>query len=919
MNSRNYETTPILLNAGGKARLLPHAPLAHDRRPFPETPVGADRCQEADSPDSRYAPPAQVGGRGSGEKSVAGYSENFPPHCFASSSLELLLRLAVLGLVLLCMALNGRACSPYFPNYLLEGGDRALLVAPTANFRRELARLQLVTSRFDHLSATNGYQQQTFDAEMSDLAAALKRGKITGVAAARIQAGHFLNRKKLDQFVDATERAERSPGPDGDPDSSAQLPLVMPVFDEVPGLPAEFADYFEGAVAYKSPEDRTETARAAWKRLLARPAAERKFKSTWAAYMLGRSWEDEDDDQAREYYRQVRTLARQGFADSTGLAAASLGREARIHYGRGEYQQAIALYLEQLAAGDDRAVQSLQTTAAAALDAPESLPQLALDAKARQVITAYLVSCGDSLWEDVEEAEGLSGRAVTAWLHAIAAAKVKDVELAEKLALAAYQGGAFEEAQGWIKRSANSPLAQWLQAKLWLRQGKVSQAAPLLAKVSRLFPLESSGTNAPVRFTDNLDMAYDSEYAGVPIGKQALAEWGAVQLGRRQYVEALDALLRAGFWPDAAYVAEDVLTAGELKTYVDRNWPATKVEAQPPPEASSGRPSVTDPTPRERIRYLLARRLTREFRSGEAREYYPAAWQPKFDELVAALDQGWNEGGPAEQRARALFVAAYIARTNGMELLGTELTPDWFINGGNWEEGMSAASRSQEGKINKVNVATEEELERAAQHHSDPVARFHYRYQAAFLGWEAAKLLPDNSDETARVLCTAGSWLKARDPATADIFYKALVRRCRRTAIGSQADAMRWFPVLDANGQPKPYHPRLAAEETVESGAMPTSESTDPRSLQSFPSPQSPDEGMIENGNPAGNSPSAGGVYMVQAGDTLSSIAHAAGITVDQLMEANPDLDGSRLRIGQRLWIPEQPPESEPVEMPAQQ
>ena len=36
--------------------------------------------------------------------------------------------------------------------------------------------------------------------------------------------------------------------------------------------------------------------------------------------------------------------------------------------------------------------------------------------------------------------------------------------------------------------------------------------------------------------------------------------------------------------------------------------------------------------------------------------------------------------------------------------------------------------------------------------------------------------MPNNSDETARVLCTAGAWLKMRDPETADIFYKALVK-----------------------------------------------------------------------------------------------------------------------------------------------
>ena len=73
--------------------------------------------------------------------------------------------------------------------------------------------------------------------------------------------------------------------------------------------------------------------------------------------------------------------------------------------------------------------------------------------------------------------------------------------------------------------------------------------------------------------------------------------------------------------------------------------------------------------------------------------------------------------------------------------------------------------------------------------------------------------MPDNSDDTARVLCTAGTWLKDRDPQAADKFYKALVRRCRKTALGDQADKMRWFPVLDENGNPKPYKPRL---ETIE-------------------------------------------------------------------------------------------------------
>ena len=56
----------------------------------------------------------------------------------------------------------------------------------------------------------------------------------------------------------------------------------------------------------------------------------------------------------------------------------------------------------------------------------------------------------------------------------------------------------------------------------------------------------------------------------------------------------------------------------------------------------------------------------------------------------------------------------------------------------------------------------------------------------------------------------AGTWIKLRDAVRADVIYKMLVRRCRKTEIGSQADAMRWFPVLDRAGHPVPYQPRTA-------------------------------------------------------------------------------------------------------------
>jgi hypothetical protein len=234
-----------------------------------------------------------------------------------------------------------------------------------------------------------------------------------------------------------------------------------------------------------------------------------------------------------------------------------------------------------------------------------------------------------------------------------------------------------------------------------------------------------------------------------------LGELGVLRLARNQYAESLDALLRSGFWGDAAYVAERVLTLDELKHYVDRHWPDQKAETNKSNEIDDALDSARTG---ENLRYLLARRLTRELRGAEAREYYPTEWRPKFDELVARLIEGWDETRYSADRARALFAAAYIARTNGMELLGTEVGPDWFLHGGNFEYGVTPEGRTNESF--KIVPASPDERRRVQAHKADPMARFHYRYQAAFLAWEAAKLMPDDSNETAFVLWQAGEWLK---------------------------------------------------------------------------------------------------------------------------------------------------------------
>jgi hypothetical protein len=542
--------------------------------------------------------------------------------------------------------------------------------------------------------------------------------------------------------------------------------------------------------------------------------------------MLGKSWEAENPDRAIRQFRALRALAKAGFADSPGLAASSLGWEARLEYQRQRYEPAIELYLDQLASGDPSAVVSLRWVAAAALrDRTAPLRRLAANARCRQVITAYLIAGGNGLGRidiDSSAKEAMLGVLARApwvgpraagwhtmefpgrlWLDAVESAKVRDVEAAEQFALSAYQCGEMETARRWIARAKQSPVAQWLQAKLLLRDGKLDEAAALLAQLSRAFPVEP-GTNQPARasFAQVLFVRDHGYHLDHNVGQQMLGELGALRLARREFTEALDCLLRAGFWYDAAYVAERVLTVDELKTYVDRHWPASA--------ASDSTRDSTDPIrrtasmPREQIRHLLARRLGRLSRGVEARAYFPAELQPKLDSLLAGLRARQESNKPPALRATALWEAAKVTRLLGLELLGTEVEPDWAGHGGSFTDAPIVSGRSTSVG---AGLASSDELRRARTHAPEPDTRFHYRYTAAALAWDAAHLMPNNSDETAKVLCIAGSWLKIIDPQSADRFYKALVRRCRQTVLGRTADLKRWFPKLDEQGN------LIAAEE----------------------------------------------------------------------------------------------------------
>ncbi|MBI2876620.1 MAG: hypothetical protein HYY20_07040 [Candidatus Tectomicrobia bacterium] len=666
------------------------------------------------------------------------------------------------------------ACAVPFPQQLLVRQDMAVLAPPVADFRRELERIKLPgIPPFRAIPAGEYPFLQNAAADYADLQAALQEMDLPERRQEALWAQYQLLRQS-------------APWPE-----SLQGPE---------GLPGEFTDYVRGAMAYY--QGNMDEARAAWRAVLDRPAPQRRYRSTWAAFMLGKSWLQNDPAQAVAWFERVQDLARQGFIDSLGLAAASLGWQARAELDRQRYGRAMELYLAQFATGDPTALLSLIFVARKVFSA-EALPQVAANPTAQRVITAYLIARGGLPGDNF-----LSKPLVKAWLEAVETSAITGMEGAERLAWAAYQAGELEIARRWLGRAPpDEPMTLWLRAKLLLHDGRIDEAVPWLAQVVRRFPPGERWPNP---------LGWDNYWEGDPSGSkvspshQALGELGVVHLTRRAYTEALDALLRAGFWLDAAYVGERVLTPDEFIAYVDRQWPQgmlpEHIQLALEREGSaaksqgaardSGQPEELAPDPlAAKIRYLLARRLARIGRWKEARNYYPPELQSRFDAYVGGMQAGRDRKLSAQKRASALWEAARIARHEGMELLGTELDPDWrALYEGNYQFEALSSVRGGPGRA-RIVQSSQDECDRLRRH-LHPQKRFHYRYTAAALAWEAAALMPDQSEATARVLCIAGSWLKARDPKAADRFYKLLVKRCGRTELGRQADRLRWFPVI---------------------------------------------------------------------------------------------------------------------------
>jgi len=638
------------------------------------------------------------------------------------------------------------ACGPFFPNRFLQQGDKTVLEMPSLTFR---SALQVV------------------------------RPKRSGEAVKLEAPSYTVSTLSHD---DGTAKAR---------ERASATPHLM-----------QFELYENGREMYLRNE--WLAAREAFEQLLALPEAERRDRSVWAAYMLGRISHGSAPADAARWYRTTRELAAGGYTDELGLATASIGWEAQLAYRQRQFLRAINLYTEQLVAGDDTADESLSMVLAAMSEkdavSDDDLDRIARDRNGCAIVTAWVAT---NAWRS---RYGEDSRLGPRFIDAIVRNGVEGVVYAELIAWISYQNGRFDLAERWIKAAdPASPNAMWVRAKLLLRAGQIEAATQLMrAHVAAIAADDATRILLPWGWAE---LSGPPETWGDARIDIARGELGRLLLATQRYQDALDMMLAAGLWQDAAYIAERVLTIDELAAYIARGFVAKASDEEDVPASTL-------------LANLFARRLMRAGRYDDA----IAAFAPDAvgidtketlrdlaRQLQSSIAFGRDPTQAAGKRADALWRAACIARKHGLELLGTEGGPDFAVWDGHFEQSESPFGpvehlydknyNEQPGPVElpqQLVPPSADELARYTASACDPMVRFHYRFLAADLGWEAAALMPDGTDATAKVLCQAGSWIKLSSPQRADRFYKALVRRCGKTALGIEAARLRWFPKVDA-------------------------------------------------------------------------------------------------------------------------
>lgn len=698
------------------------------------------------------------------------------------------------------------ACGPMFPNQLLDDRAATLKSAPVNSFAFEAARLLPATDQLKPVeSDTSIYaddkkvkpdlgltdaQQASVDAmkKLDSDDAAYAAGKDLPEDVRLYTVGAMQFGKAMDSCNASSDQGSDAPAsPETDPyGASTEDPNDQP--RHCIGADAALLD----------------KAVATFEKVVALPTDQAKLRPVWAAYMLGRIHAlralsqagdaaafKRERDAAAKAFELARARAVAGASDTQGLGVASFGEQGQLYLYSGnalcswgdfynasacaksvapaDLKHAIALYAAQAGHGSDNAVRSLQQIAFTVLQSPELSRSIVDGPLSQRLMVVYALSSGgssSSYGPAADKTDAKPNSALTNLVDAIVAKGGEPAAGADRLAVLCYSAGRYDLAEKLVAKTSG-PLSSWLRAKLALQKGDLAAAAAAYAEAAKAFP-KADDPQATIE-TSNTQLI--------------LGEQGVLALARGEYLEAMSHLYDAanrvggdgnevgnemdpddagvGYGNDMHYVAERVLTADELKAFVDAHAAASpapvKDKDKKPDEGGYSPAPVADS-----LRWLLARRLMRAGRYDEALDYFPASGDSRFGEVdlrakareyakdLHDAEHSWTDIGKAEAR----YAAATIARENGMEMLGFEQNPDFTDNGGSFPGGSGQEPKSMEQKF-----VTDGERQRYKDSKAKPDLRFHYRYVAVDQASAAADLLPARSQAFAAVLCKATGWM----------------------------------------------------------------------------------------------------------------------------------------------------------------
>ncbi len=635
---------------------------------------------------------------------------------------------------LICMQQPAQACSPGFPQRLLNDRQTTMDRLPETSFYLQAAHL---------VKPIAGLPVQSFEDN-----------------------GYFFPDPQT--LIDQRNDAEKKGLSAKDWAEVQQLRTLSPtdLAQAQSTLPDEIRGYLAGAAAFKQGDDAQ--AQLFFQHVLALPAGQQHQHSLWAQYMLARSLSRSGDQAgALQNFAEVRARVIGGEPDELHLAVASLGEEALIYKAQQNTHMQVQRYAEQTAHGDPVGLDSLKQIIHSLMDQAVQNPALVQDPLIAQLITAWLVSTFysyganhlHSSWEPDKESDTLGPpqrQQYEQLLQMLSQTKAMSPAQAEGLAALLYQNARYDDVKRLLPLAGDGGMAWWLRAKMAVRANDIAQARVAYANAAKAFPPNEQWLESEAYADDQAE----SPYCRVN-GENAI-----LSLRQGDYVEAFDQMWqgRARYWQDAADIAERVLTLEELKRYVDAHVPAPSTASLKTPGDDASSDAFLPPE--LELREVLGRRMLREGQYHGAVDYFRPSLKPLVKQYIDARQTASSRWHTKIGKAEALYTAASLLYNKGINLIGYTSSPDYAIWSG------SFGSVEPLVKAGPWVTATEVDRQRATE--SRPNIHLHEEQIAIQLAGQAADLLPKRSQAFAAVLCHASDWTGDDSKTRINLYHRYL-------------------------------------------------------------------------------------------------------------------------------------------------